>query len=113
MTIPYIDLTKQKKDYVIRLETANAVYELVIVNPKDGSVTIVGSKRFAEPTPITIKGSIYKSADTGDYITKDKQIHKNMKLQIKDDKNHIVFLDDVFSARIEGPNNSWHYEVWE
>jgi hypothetical protein len=107
-----INLNKLKEDTKILLETKESIFEIEVLNPKTGKISIVGGRRF----PTHTKAKIVGSRDEHDNLLK-LEIHRNMPLEIEYKEgttNNAFVTSTVVSAKLSGvlEGKPWEFEVW-
>jgi hypothetical protein len=110
---PYIDVTRLKRNTELLIETKHTVYEIVVLGPKSGMMSIHGGRRFIRPTKVKFRGSVQVNGEntmTANYIEGDK----SMCFSWTDDSgDHDMFTEMVVSARVTASDKSWYYDVIE
>jgi hypothetical protein len=111
-----IDIVKLKKDTKILVETKECIFDIQIITPKKGLITITGGRRFTSPIKATLVG-VYgrRKAEDEDKLLASKQIEKNIGIEIqyndKDDIPTDFITSPVLSAKVY--NTNWGYEMWD
>lgn len=105
---PGIDISRQPKGTIIRAETTQNVYELVVLIPEKRLVQISGNDSRLNGIPMVgvFEQSIYGSDKR---VTIPSWIGRSMKMLIQF-KNGLMTSNVVTSASVSGAN--WHYDVF-
>lgn len=108
-----VDLTKLKAGTKILVETTAGVYEIEVIEPLTGNVSVKATMSpFAaqKPTFTTLERSIW---DDKGLITLPFWIGKSMRMVFRDDDGKLFATHSVMSARVESRDGDWTWEVWE
>ena len=108
-----VDLTKLDAGTKILVETTAGVYELEIIEPSSGSVSIkatVSPFSAHKPTVTSLERSIW---DDKGKIALPFWIGKAMRMVFRDDEGKLFATHSVLSAKVESRDGDWTYEVWE
>jgi hypothetical protein len=106
-----VDLTKMPQDSTIMIDTEEHVYEIKVVDGRDGSVDIFGGI-FIHPTRVNILFSQYK----GTKVKKDFWLGKGRRVTMEFFEQGVLkrhTTSPITSGTITGPNQSWSVEIWE
>ena len=114
---PYIDVKILKKNTTLLIETSQTIYEIKVINPKDGSMLIHGGLRFIRLTNVKFLGCIdtNKSQSQETNLT-DLCICRNkpmMFMYTHEGNEHNMSTAPVLTARVSGPKGGWYYDVIE
>ena len=108
-----VDLTKLTAGTKLLVETTAGVYEITIVEPSTGSVSIkatVSPFSAHKPTVTTLERSIWD--DKGN-VAVPLWIGKAMRMVFRNDEGRLFATHSVMSAKVESRDGDWTYEVWE
>ena len=107
-----VDLTKLKVGTTILVETTAGVYEIEVIEPLTGEVSVKAtmSPFTAQPTLTLLERSIWD--DKGN-ITIPFWIGKSMRMVFRDDEGKLFATHSVMSAKVECRDGDWTWEVWE
>ncbi len=108
-----VDLTKLKPGVKIWVETTAGIYEMVVVDPNVGLVSVK-----ATVPPFTAQRSIEILFEQSIWDDKGSifipcWIGKAMRMVFRDDQGQLFATHSVESAKVESADGSWSYEVWE
>ena len=108
-----VDLTKLQVGVKVLVETTAGIYELIIVVPETGHVSVKGTVppfQAHEAMQTTLEQSIW---DDKGKVFIPCWIGKAMRMVFRDADQKLFATHSVMSAKVESPDGSWSYEVWE
>ena len=108
-----VDLTKLKVGTTILVETTAGVYEIEVIEPLTGEVSVKATMSpftAQKPTLTLLERSIWD--DKGN-ITIPFWIGKSMRMVFRDDEGKLFATHSVMSAKVESRDGDWTWEVWE
>tara|TARA_R110000824_G_scaffold9415_4_gene42161 strand:+ start:50035 stop:50355 length:321 start_codon:yes stop_codon:yes gene_type:complete len=86
------------------IETTNALYDINILDNKDGIIEISGGYKIEKTTTAVLMGACWKNKRY------QYEIRKNMTMELfyNDDKLRTA---RVLNVVVYGPNDQWHYDM--
>lgn len=109
-------IRKLKKGNHILLETKECIYDIEIISPEHALISVLGGRRFAKPTKVSLVGAYgRRNIEDDDSILVEKEIEKNVGIELQyNDKDNITVdfvTSPILSAKIYG--ETWSFEMWE